>query len=561
MATTVAGPSLTAQLFAPYALLRGERNFALVLASNLISRLVQWLYLITIAILAFEISHSPGVVALLTLVRIVLNAGMLPVAGVLTDRIGARTLMLVSVGGRAVSMLGFLAVHSTDTLWIAFVSLAAATLFSAPFQTALMTLLPTIVDDRHLLEATSLVTQVEFLTQGAGPLVGGLLIVFGDIHVAFAVAAAAYVFTFILLLFVRTPDVHVAGDESPETWIVRTLGGFLFLLTERDHVLVALSLALAGIGVINGANYTLIVVMSTDIFHFGAQGAAFLNGIYGVGSLLGGIVIGPLVARKSILPVFLGMALVDCLASILFGFSPAGVLPFVFMALGGLTDTATKVIALAVVQIAAPRALFGRIFSAFESSLLGGQALGSLVVAPLVVIFGPRFATFWLSMVGVVALAVTLPWLLRMERTFGVRIFLRNVPVLARLAATVLDELSARFSLVRFPKGSVIVREGEVGDRFYIVKQGKVDVLARGTRESPAHVATLSRMDYFGEIALVRDVPRTATVRAAGPVELYSLSRPDFQSLLARSAAFQDTLGSVSAAREADLRTKLLAGV
>src|SRR5690348_1039205 len=120
MATIVPSPSLISQIFAPYALLRGERNLELVLAVNMISRVVQWLYLITLAILAFDISHSPGVVALLTLVRIVLNGGMLPVAGVLTDRLGARTLMLISVAGRGVSMLGLLGVHSRGTLWLAF---------------------------------------------------------------------------------------------------------------------------------------------------------------------------------------------------------------------------------------------------------------------------------------------------------------------------------------------------------------------------------------------------------------------------------------------------------
>jgi MFS family permease len=370
----------------------------------------------------------------------------------------------------------------------------------------------------------------------------------------------AFLVTFILMLGVSTSFSHSIGDEEESSWLGRTLGGFVFLLKEHDRVLAALSLALAGIGVINGANYTLIVVLSEQVFHFGGQGADFLNGIYGVGSLLGGLVIGPLVARRSLLPVFLGMALLDCFASILFGFSPAGVLPFVFMALGGLTDTATKVIALAVVHLAAPRALFGRIFSAFESSLLGGQAFGSLVVGPLVVFLGPRFATFWLSMAGVLALAVTLPWLSRLDRTFGVRIFLRNVPVLTRLAATVLDELAGRFSVERFQAGETIVREGDKGDRFYIVKRGRVEVVARGDSDAPAHVAGLSRMDYFGEIALLQDVPRTATVLADGEVELYSLTRGDFEQLLARSEAFHETLGTVSAAREADLRTKLLVG-
>jgi hypothetical protein len=129
------------------------------------------------------------------------------------------------------------------------------------------------------------------------------------------------------------------------------------------------------------------------------------------------------------------MDVLDCLASMAFGFSPPNALPFFFMALGGLTDTATKVVAVTVTQIAAPRALHGRVFSPFESGLLGAQAFGGIVVGPLVVLFGPRYATFWLSAVGLVGLAITLPWLLRMEHAYGIRIFLRNVPVLRRRAA------------------------------------------------------------------------------------------------------------------------------
>jgi MFS family permease len=105
MTTTVPEQSLLSQLFAPYALLRGQRNLDLVLTTQMISRVVQWLYAVTLAILAYEISHSPGVVALMTLVRIIPNAMMLPLSGILIDRFDARRLMMVSVAGRAACML------------------------------------------------------------------------------------------------------------------------------------------------------------------------------------------------------------------------------------------------------------------------------------------------------------------------------------------------------------------------------------------------------------------------------------------------------------------------
>ena len=71
-------------------------------------------------------------------------------------------------------------------------------------------------------------------------------------------------------------------------------------------------------------------------------------------------------------------------------------------------------------------------------------------------------------------------------------------------------------------------------------------------------MATLSRNDYFGEIALLRDVPRTATVRSRGPVELYSLGRDDFRELLERSEELKSAMTGTSDARYVETQNRLL---
>jgi CRP-like cAMP-binding protein len=93
------------------------------------------------------------------------------------------------------------------------------------------------------------------------------------------------------------------------------------------------------------------------------------------------------------------------------------------------------------------------------------------------------------------------------------------------------------------------VCQGERGDRLYLIKDGAVDVAARGADGRDRHLATLGPTDYFGEIALLRDGPRTATVTARGPVELYTLSRADFQELLARAAEVRTSIGGAGEAR------------
>jgi CRP-like cAMP-binding protein len=97
---------------------------------------------------------------------------------------------------------------------------------------------------------------------------------------------------------------------------------------------------------------------------------------------------------------------------------------------------------------------------------------------------------------------------------------------------------------VKAPKGEEIVRRGDHGDRFYVVDVGEVDVLLDGQpprREGPG--------SYFGEIALLRDVPRTATVRAATDVELYALERDDFVTAVSGHAGSAQAAEAVVGAR------------
>jgi NADH dehydrogenase len=96
-----------------------------------------------------------------------------------------------------------------------------------------------------------------------------------------------------------------------------------------------------------------------------------------------------------------------------------------------------------------------------------------------------------------------------------------------------------------FEPGEAIVSEGELGDRFYIIENGRVEVVRHGGG-APARLATLGAGEYFGEMALLRDLARTATVRALEPTDVVSLGRGDFaafaQNLQLLRASFEETL-------------------
>ncbi len=119
---------------------------------------------------------------------------------------------------------------------------------------------------------------------------------------------------------------------------------------------------------------------------------------------------------------------------------------------------------------------------------------------------------------------------------------LRQMPLFASMNAHEVQLLTRRLKLATHPAGEVIIRQGEAGDRFYIVKQGEVEVSRTDARGVTAVVARLHRGDYFGELALLSDAPRNATCRALAPTQTVALSRRDFDLLVKERFALREKL-------------------
>jgi CRP-like cAMP-binding protein len=128
------------------------------------------------------------------------------------------------------------------------------------------------------------------------------------------------------------------------------------------------------------------------------------------------------------------------------------------------------------------------------------------------------------------------------------RAFLAAVPALAPLGQSALDLLLPRLIKERYEPGEVIIRQGDRGDRFYIVRGGTAEVLDESS-QPPRRLAVLSNGSYFGEIALLLDRPRVATMRALVEVTVWSLSRTDFDLVLGRYFNLTDTFASTGRKR------------
>lgn len=152
---------------------------------------------------------------------------------------------------------------------------------------------------------------------------------------------------------------------------------------------------------------------------------------------------------------------------------------------------------------------------------------------------GGRYAEWWEKQSGFVANRVRPDWLSRL-------------PVFASLEPEQLAELSGRFLSEQVGAGREVFREGDAGDRFYLVARGTVEVLKRQPDGAEGRVAQLQDGDYFGEIALTTDTPRGATIRTATPCHLLSLDRAAFLDLMAQSPAFGAHVSLTVAERSGD---------
>lgn len=129
---------------------------------------------------------------------------------------------------------------------------------------------------------------------------------------------------------------------------------------------------------------------------------------------------------------------------------------------------------------------------------------------------------------------------------------LRAIPLFERLDDKTLDEIAGQFVVERYDAGQVVFSQGDPGDRFYIIVRGKVSVTASDDKAKPVLLAVRQDGDSFGEIALLTNVPRTATVQTIDPCLLLTLHRNQFLKMLETAPALRQAVEQMAASRSLD---------
>jgi hypothetical protein len=269
-----------------------------------------------------------------------------------------------------------------------------------------------------------------------------------------------------------------------------------------------------------------LVVLAVTTLHTGPAGVGFLNTVIGAMTIVGGaVVLGRMKRGRLGSDMTLGV-LGWSLPLLVMAAVPSPVTTVLALAVVGLMDPWVNLGLETIPQRIAPERAISRVYAAVDSSLTGAIALGALVAPWLLGTLGLRWALATMGVVVTAYAVSTWPHMRQLDTRLAPPAtlpLLRSLALFAPLAPAMQEALARRLVEIEVAPGAVVVAEGEVSDRFYVIESGEVRVTQAGTL-----LRTETAGEFFGEIGLLRDVPRTATVTATSPTRLYALERADF---------------------------------
>jgi hypothetical protein len=369
-----------------------------------------------------------------------------------------------------------------------------------------------------LIAANGATSTVESIGTLVGPLLAGVLVSVATIGVVFVVGAAALLIGAALLLMVRVEGrIKVASVGGRAI-----AAGFETLVdVPRARLVVALIVAQA---FVRGCLNVLIVVVVFRVLHGSAAGVGYLTAAIGVGGLLGAFGAMTLDGRR--LAASFGVALVFWgLPIALIAPRPYFAAGIVLLAVVGAANSVEDVAGFTLLQRIIPDQFLTRVLGVLWGLVMAAVAAGSIATPAVVDAAGVRPAFIVVGSILPVLTLAAYRRLVAIDRTTAPAAELQlveRIPMFEPLPLATKERVAGRLIPISVPAGTTVIRAGEVGDRFYIVGDGDFEIDTGAIRRT-AHEA-----DYFGEIALLRDVPRTATVTATADSRLFALERGDF---------------------------------
>ena len=490
----------------------------------------------TVALVVFAYAAGgAGLVAVYGLFRMLAGVTVaLAIAGI-GDRVRGEVLLRASTALKAILLTLAAVTAAVDGPALGVVALAAGSSgLEGAYRPLQASALPWLVRTPAELTAANVVASM-MESSGAlvGPVLAGVLLALADPTATIALAAAFFGFAWLSLRRLTVASRSPAASRSTRVLhdiatgvkaLVRLAppGGVAILVFAQTFV--------------RGAITVLIAVLAVDVLVLGEQGVGWLNAAIGVGGLVGGVVAGAVVRVTRLGRSFIAGLLLWGLPLVLLSLVMEPVvayLAFVAIGIGNAMEDVGAFTLLA--RLLSPR-MTARVLGVLELAALGGIGLGSVAAPSLLDAFDMR-GTLALLGLGLTGLTIAhARRFARIDRTMpqpGKEVdLLRGLPMFAPLPLAVIELLSTELRPDRFAPGTVVMREGDPGEEFHVIASGSASVTVRGMPRPP-----LGSGDCFGEIALLRDVPRTATITAIEELHTFALGREEFLAAVTGNTA------------------------
>ena len=505
----------------------------------------EWAHFVALGVFAYQ-EGGTSAVGVAGLVRLLPAALVAPFAASLGDRFRRERflLALTLVGAGALAASAAAAFTHDRVLVFAFAGVVGLT--STLIRPALQALLPSLArTPEELIASNGATSTVESVGAIVGPALASAFVSVVDVAAVFIFGAATLLAGAWLLTRVSVEGrVSLRAEADHEGMRRMVTGGLRTVLSaRRTRLVVGLIVAQT---FVRGCLNVLIVVAAFEVFDGGAAQVGYLTAAVGAGGLIGALGAMTLGGRRLAVPfglslVFWGVPIALMAPQPLF--APA----LVLLAIVGGANSVEDVAVFTLLQRLVPNQTLTRVLGLVWGVAMGGVAIGSIAAPVVVGAIGPRPAFLLVGSILPLLALLTYPTLVEIDGTIAPAPELElvdRVPMFAPLSIATKEQVADCLVPVSVHAGQVVIRAGDTGDRFYIVSEGELDIEAGG-RHTTAHTA-----DFFGEIALLHEVPRTATVRAAVDSKLYALLREDFLSAVTGHSA-------AHAAGEAIVETRL----
>ena len=484
-------------------------------------------FMVALAVVAFA-DGGVAAVGVVTAVRMATAALLAPFLATMADRV-RRERVLIGIGIVRAAMLACAAAATAlrGPPVATYCFAVVATVALAMYRPAHSALLPALANSPADLTAANAVRgMLDSVATFGGPVAAAALLAVSGPAVVFAACSAVSLLggLIVVALPYDPPPRANPARKSPGRDIVE---GFTTIARDRTLRLIT-SLGLVQTFT-RGCLSVFLVVVAIDLLETGYPGVGVLNSAVGAGGVLGSLCAFALVRRGGLATWFgVGIALFGAPLTLI-GVVPERVAVAVLLGVVGVGNALIDVGGFTLLTRATDETVLARMFAGFEAVLTLGVAVGGLVAPLIIHVLGLRAALVAVGLLAPIAVAVSRRALRRLDGEMRVRDsdikILRAVPMLGALPAATIEQLGARLEHTEFAPGQVVFEQDDPGEGFYVVESGRAEVVRHGRL-----VNELDPGVGFGEIALLGDRPRTATVRASAdaPLRVAVLARPAF---------------------------------